>query len=389
MVVYSVFRISPDRWTSMTSCCSEIVTKLLESSMANMAAVQVVVCATLARFCEISVLPSRLKKRERKQFVSDVKLCMEESNKCRCMEKYEESQHPLIINKYTENKISEKIAKLKNRRKEALRESTVTELTNKFKFGSKKKTQLSTCFQTVHIPATTGVTVRIGHSPFTRRTTCKKSKVLPRARSIQDQAVNEHIPNLSAEQSDGITMFRISPMASLMLHRYRTGAISLQSSFVPVSLQRDVIVVHRSSEIRNTLNATVQQSPQLSALRHADIRSISIATLRQLFGERPMSKNNNMDWPARSPDISVCDFFGGFLKNRMYANRTHTLNELKARICDNIASINRNIVLCRYLYGTYRLRLHVLSVMYTIKPCIEEASAALSCCGVGSNCADE
>ncbi|KAJ4440923.1 hypothetical protein ANN_10771 [Periplaneta americana] len=39
----------------------------------------------------------------------------------------------------------------------------------------------------------------------------------------------EHIPNLSAEQSDGITVFRISPMESLMLHRCRTGAIRLQS----------------------------------------------------------------------------------------------------------------------------------------------------------------
>ncbi|KAJ4443610.1 hypothetical protein ANN_05284 [Periplaneta americana] len=66
-----------------------------------------------------------------------------------------------------------------------------------------------------------------------------------------------------AEQSDGITVFRISPIASLMLHRCRTGAISLQSvaqtttytvamtaidlssSFVPISQQRDVIVVHR------------------------------------------------------------------------------------------------------------------------------------------------
>ncbi|KAJ4431545.1 hypothetical protein ANN_20144 [Periplaneta americana] len=38
----------------------------------------------------------------------------------------------------------------------------------------------------------------------------------------------ERIPNLSAEQSDGITVFRISPMESLMLHRCRTGAISLQ-----------------------------------------------------------------------------------------------------------------------------------------------------------------
>ncbi|KAJ4441552.1 hypothetical protein ANN_11408 [Periplaneta americana] len=38
----------------------------------------------------------------------------------------------------------------------------------------------------------------------------------------------QRIPNLSAEESDGITVFRISPMASLMLHRCRTGAISLQ-----------------------------------------------------------------------------------------------------------------------------------------------------------------
>ncbi|KAJ4441908.1 hypothetical protein ANN_11768 [Periplaneta americana] len=86
-----------------------------------------------------------------------------------------------------------------------------------------------------------------------------------------------------AEQSDGITVFRISPMESLMLHRCRTGAISLQrteisqnfasvaqtttytvvmttidpsSSFVPISLQRDVIVVHRSGEIRNTLEVS-------------------------------------------------------------------------------------------------------------------------------------
>ncbi|KAJ4432155.1 hypothetical protein ANN_20771 [Periplaneta americana] len=38
----------------------------------------------------------------------------------------------------------------------------------------------------------------------------------------------ERIPNLSAEQSDGITVFRISTMMSLMLHRCRTRAISLQ-----------------------------------------------------------------------------------------------------------------------------------------------------------------
>ncbi|KAJ4447146.1 hypothetical protein ANN_09147 [Periplaneta americana] len=38
----------------------------------------------------------------------------------------------------------------------------------------------------------------------------------------------ERIPNLTGEQSDGITVFRIAPMTSLMLHRCRTGAINLQ-----------------------------------------------------------------------------------------------------------------------------------------------------------------
>ncbi|KAJ4426355.1 hypothetical protein ANN_27169 [Periplaneta americana] len=72
---------------------------------------------------------------------------------------------------------------------------------------------------------------------------------------------------VSTEQSDGITVFRISPTESLMLHRCRTGSISLQSvpqtttytvamtaidpssSFVPISLQCDVIVVHRSDSL--------------------------------------------------------------------------------------------------------------------------------------------
>ncbi|KAJ4452231.1 hypothetical protein ANN_03749 [Periplaneta americana] len=40
--------------------------------------------------------------------------------------------------------------------------------------------------------------------------------------------VGERIPNLAGEQSDGITVFRIPPMTSLMLHRCHTGAINLQ-----------------------------------------------------------------------------------------------------------------------------------------------------------------
>ncbi|KAJ4435892.1 hypothetical protein ANN_18512 [Periplaneta americana] len=84
-------------------------------------------------------------------------------------------------------------------------------------------------------------------------------------------ACNERIPNLSSEQSNGITVFRISPMESLsteisqnfasvaQITTYTVAmtAIDPSSSFVPISLQRDVFVVYRSGEIRNTLNANI------------------------------------------------------------------------------------------------------------------------------------
>ncbi|KAJ4435038.1 hypothetical protein ANN_23611 [Periplaneta americana] len=69
----------------------------------------------------------------------------------------------------------------------------------------------------------------------------------------------ERIPNLSAEQSGGITVFRISTMMSLILHRCRTAAmiaIKSSSSSVHIPLQCDVIDVQRSGEIRNTLTVT-------------------------------------------------------------------------------------------------------------------------------------
>ena len=36
---------------------------------------------------------------------------------------------------------------------------------------------------------------------------------------------------------------------------------------------------------------------------------ILMAAVRQLFGERVISKNGDIQWPPRSPDLSACDFF--------------------------------------------------------------------------------
>ncbi|KAJ4427376.1 hypothetical protein ANN_24997 [Periplaneta americana] len=46
--------------------------------------------------------------------------------------------------------------------------------------------------------------------------------------NLSTSIIRERIPNLTGEQSDGITVFRIPTMTSLMLHRCRSGTINLQ-----------------------------------------------------------------------------------------------------------------------------------------------------------------
>jgi len=43
---------------------------------------------------------------------------------------------------------------------------------------------------------------------------------------------------------------------------------------------------------------------------------------------------------ARSPDLSICDFFlWGYLKEKVFKHRPHTLEELKDRIREEIGAI--------------------------------------------------
>jgi hypothetical protein len=52
--------------------------------------------------------------------------------------------------------------------------------------------------------------------------------------------------------------------------------------------------------------------------------------LRQLFGERIISRNSQINWPPRSPDLSAPYYFlWGYLKERVYVNKPRTLEQLK------------------------------------------------------------
>ena len=71
----------------------------------------------------------------------------------------------------------------------------------------------------------------------------------------------------------------------------------------------------------------------------------SKAVLREHFPERLISLRGDLEWPARSPDLSPCDFFlWGFLKSRVYANRPRTLQDLKANIRAEIANISNDML---------------------------------------------
>lgn len=50
------------------------------------------------------------------------------------------------------------------------------------------------------------------------------------------------------------------------------------------------------------------------------------------FGQQWIGNNGPIRWPARSPDLTPLDFFfWGYIKNKVYLNRTNTVEELRNR----------------------------------------------------------
>jgi hypothetical protein len=67
---------------------------------------------------------------------------------------------------------------------------------------------------------------------------------------------------------------------------------------------------------------------------------ISMHTVREMFPGRVISRNGDVAWPPRSPDLSPCDYFlWGYLKHKVYENRPHTLNELRDSIRTTVLQI--------------------------------------------------
>ena len=68
--------------------------------------------------------------------------------------------------------------------------------------------------------------------------------------------------------------------------------------------------------------------------------------LRPLFPGDLISRYGDIEWPARSPDLSVCDFYlWGHLKSVVYsAPLPRTTQELKLRIQEEISRISVEVL---------------------------------------------
>ena len=80
----------------------------------------------------------------------------------------------------------------------------------------------------------------------------------------------------------------------------------------------------------------------------------SMAVVREMFGT-VISRFGDITLPARSPDLTVPDFFlRGFLKDRLFWRRTMTIQALKQATVDEVAAIDD---LRRRVYGNFQTRL--------------------------------
>ena len=74
------------------------------------------------------------------------------------------------------------------------------------------------------------------------------------------------------------------------------------------------------------------------------------------FAGRWIGRGGPIGWPARSPDLTPCDFFlWGYVKSRVYAVPVTTMEQLKDRIKDAFAHIPTEMLMSAILAFRKRL----------------------------------
>ena len=82
----------------------------------------------------------------------------------------------------------------------------------------------------------------------------------------------------------------------------------------------------------------------------------TINLLKEKFGDRIISRRGTVNWPPRSCDLSLLDFFlWGFLKSKVYANNPQTIQHLKENIIEQITQTEPQ--LCQHVSENFTKRL--------------------------------
>jgi hypothetical protein len=68
----------------------------------------------------------------------------------------------------------------------------------------------------------------------------------------------------------------------------------------------------------------------------------STNVVREMFPQDTISRYGDVQWPARSSDLSPCDYFlWGYPKSKVYSTRPVTIEDFKLRKRDEISAISK------------------------------------------------
>ena len=78
--------------------------------------------------------------------------------------------------------------------------------------------------------------------------------------------------------------------------------------------------------------------------------------LNEKFPDQLIGRRGPIEWPARSPDLSPCDFFlWGYLKDKVCQDRPATIAQLRERISTACAEISAKM--CMHVCQSMEFRL--------------------------------
>jgi hypothetical protein len=73
--------------------------------------------------------------------------------------------------------------------------------------------------------------------------------------------------------------------------------------------------------------------------------------VREIFPKCISSLRSELQWHARAPDLSACDYFlCGHFKAKMYITRPRTIDDLKIRVRKQISAVPENLETCEQVW---------------------------------------